>query len=106
MKNHTNFKHSHIKTYLIGFIMSIILTIIPFWLVINRKIFPYTSVLIIVLTCAILQIIIHLRCFLHIDYSMQQRWNLLTLIFTINIIAIFVIGSLWIMGNLNYNMMN
>lgn len=85
--------------------MSIILTVIPFWLVITRNFFPYTSVLIVILTCAILQIIVHLRYFLHIDFSIQQRWNLFSLIFSINIIAIFVIGSLWIMWNLNYNMM-
>ncbi|WWO99745.1 MAG: cytochrome o ubiquinol oxidase subunit IV [Candidatus Dasytiphilus stammeri] len=106
MKNNSDYKSSNIKkTYFIGFIMSIILTIIPFWLVINRNLFPYTSVLTLVLTCAILQIIIHLRCFLHIDFSREERWNLLTLIFTIIIIAILVIGSLWIMWNLNYNMM-
>ncbi|WWO98721.1 MAG: cytochrome o ubiquinol oxidase subunit IV [Candidatus Dasytiphilus stammeri] len=94
----------HIKTYLIGLIISIILTVIPFGLVINRNILPYTPVLILVLSCAILQIIIHLRYFLHIDFSREERWNLLTLIFSMIIIAIFVIGSLWIMWNLNYNM--
>ncbi|WWO95324.1 MAG: cytochrome o ubiquinol oxidase subunit IV [Candidatus Dasytiphilus stammeri] len=105
MKNHSTLTKYHNKTYLIGFIMSIILTVIPFWFVINRNFFSYTPVLIIVITSAIFQIIIHFKYFLHIDFSMEERWNLLTLIFSIIIIGIFVIGSLWIMWNLNYNMM-
>jgi cytochrome o ubiquinol oxidase operon protein cyoD len=37
--------------------------------------------------------------------SSEERWNLVALVFTVLIIAIVVVGSLWIMYNLNVNMM-
>ncbi|WWP00693.1 MAG: cytochrome o ubiquinol oxidase subunit IV [Candidatus Dasytiphilus stammeri] len=99
--------HNSVKNYLIGFLLSIILTVIPFWIVMTR-ILPYHSTLFIIVTCAVVQIIVHLVFFLHLNSSAKEevRWNLLALIFSILIIALLVIGSLWIMWNLNYMMSN
>jgi len=44
-------------------------------------------------------------CFLHMNTSSEDRWNLVAFVFTVLIIAILVVGSIWIMWNLNYNMM-
>ncbi|MBE8365690.1 cytochrome o ubiquinol oxidase subunit IV, partial [Leptospira borgpetersenii serovar Balcanica] len=46
-----------------------------------------------------------LVCFLHMNASSEERWNLVAFVFTLLIIAIVVVGSIWIMWNLNYNMM-
>ena len=43
--------------------------------------------------------------FLHMNTSSEERWNLVALLFTAMIIGIVVVGSLWIMYNLNINMM-
>lgn len=49
--------------------------------------------------------IVHLVYFLHMNTSSEERWNLVALLFTAMIIGIVVVGSLWIMYNLNINMM-
>ncbi|MXP51372.1 cytochrome o ubiquinol oxidase subunit IV [Pantoea sp. SoEX] len=93
-----------VKSYVIGFILSIILTSIPFWIVI----FQSTSrcmMLSVIVSCAIIQVLVHLFCFLHLDSKSEDGWNMISLIFSAIIILIIVAGSIWIMSNLNHNMM-
>ncbi|MBD9250723.1 MAG: cytochrome o ubiquinol oxidase subunit IV, partial [Cronobacter sakazakii] len=59
----------------------------------------------VVVATAVVQILVHLVCFLHMNASSEERWNLVAFVFTLLIIAIVVVGSIWIMWNLNYNMM-
>ncbi|MGP1924186.1 MAG: cytochrome o ubiquinol oxidase subunit IV [Arsenophonus sp. NEOnobi-MAG3] len=96
--------HGSMKTYLIGFILSIILTVVPFWMVMNSTA-SHDTILWIVIGTAIIQILVHFVCFLHMNTSSDDSWNLLAFLFTILIIGILVIGSIWIMYNLNINMM-
>ncbi|MGP1947328.1 MAG: cytochrome o ubiquinol oxidase subunit IV [Arsenophonus sp. NC-PG7-MAG3] len=104
--NRPNFGASHgsMKSYLIGFILSVILTVVPFCMVKNGTI-SHDIILWIVIGTAIAQILVHLICFLHMNTSSDNSWNLVAFLFTILIIAIIVIGSLWIMYNLSINMM-
>ncbi len=53
----------------------------------------------------ILQILVHLHYFLHLDASSAARWNVAALVFTILIMILFVGGTFWIMYTLNYRMM-
>ncbi|QOI11185.1 cytochrome o ubiquinol oxidase subunit IV [Blochmannia endosymbiont of Colobopsis nipponica] len=98
---------NHVKhqSYLIGFIFSLILTTIPFliatFLNYNRSI----SIALLIL-CAIIQITIHLICFLHLNKPKKQKWNFISLIFTILITTILITGSLWIMNHLSHNLMH
>jgi cytochrome o ubiquinol oxidase operon protein cyoD len=48
---------------------------------------------------------VHLKYFLHLDGSDGQRWNVMALLFTVLILFIVLAGSLWIMHNMNANMM-
>ena len=59
----------------------------------------------VVIVTAVVQLLVHLVCFLHMNSSSEERWNLVAFIFTVLIIAIVVVGSIWIMWNLNHNMM-
>lgn len=94
-----------IKSYLLGFFFSIILTILPFLLVI-KKIFSSEISYIIILICAISQIIIHFLFFFHLNFhTIEGQWNLVTLLFAMIIIFIVVFGSMWIMFNLNHHTM-
>ncbi|MCB5187609.1 cytochrome o ubiquinol oxidase subunit IV [Methylobacillus caricis] len=102
--DHSGASHGSVKTYVIGFILSVILTVIPFALVMYPTLAPGV-ILISILALAVVQIIVHLVYFLHMNSSSEQRWNVMAFIFTILIIAIVVIGSLWIMFHLNHNMM-
>ena len=102
--DHSGAAHGSVKTYMTGFILSIILTAIPFWMVMNGSASNGT-ILGVVLVTAVVQILVHLVCFLHMNTSSEERWNLVAFVFTVLIIAILVVGSIWIMWNLNYNMM-
>lgn len=96
--------HGSAKSYLIGFVLSVILTAIPFWLVMEGTA-SHGVILGTVVASAVVQIFVHLVYFLHMNTSSEERWNLTALVFTVLIIAIVVGGSLWIMYNLNINMM-
>lgn len=97
--------HGSVKSYMIGFILSIILTGIPFWMVMDGGASKAT-ILTVVLVCAVVQVLVHLVYFLHLDSKSEGGWNLIAIVFAALIILIVVVGSLWIMWNLNYNMMS
>lgn len=93
-----------LKSYLTGFILAIALTLISFALVMSGVASPGATLAGIV-GAAVVQILVHLHYFLHLDTSSEARWNLMAALFTLIILALFVGGSLWIMYNLNYRMM-
>ena len=93
-----------LKTYATGFILSLALTILSFALVMSG-VFPRPAVLIGIAGAAIVQILVHLHYFLHLDTSSEARWNVMALLFTVFIMALFVGGSIWIMYSLYYRMM-
>ncbi len=96
--------HGSFKTYMIGFLLSVVLTAIPFWLVMTEALAPQTTGLIIT-AFAVAQIIVHMIFFLHMNHKSEGGWNMLALIFTIVIVVIAVAGSVWVMYHLNTNMM-
>ncbi|NUO84905.1 MAG: cytochrome o ubiquinol oxidase subunit IV [Cupriavidus sp.] len=96
--------HASFKGYAIGFILAVILTVIPFKIVMDGTMDKGT-ILWIILGTAVVQMIVHLKYFLHLDSSSEQRSNVIALLFTALILVIVVAGSLWIMHNLNANMM-
>ncbi|NJD00265.1 cytochrome o ubiquinol oxidase subunit IV [Candidatus Erwinia dacicola] len=97
--------HGSVRSYMIGFILSVILTGIPFWMVMDGGASKAT-ILTVVHICAVVQVLVHLVYFLHLDSKSEGGWNLIAIVFAALIILIVVVGSLWIMWNLNYNMMS
>ncbi|MEH2511204.1 cytochrome o ubiquinol oxidase operon protein cyoD [Nitrobacteraceae bacterium AZCC 1564] len=97
--------HGSLRSYMVGFWLSVILTAIPFYLVMNGVIEnkPLTSVIIMALAAA--QIVVHMICFLHMNAKSESGWTLMALLFTIVIVVITLSGSLWVMYHLNANMM-
>ncbi|MBN9116485.1 MAG: cytochrome o ubiquinol oxidase subunit IV [Pandoraea sp.] len=96
--------HGSVKSYLIGFVLAVILTVVPFKLVMDGTM-PPSTVLPLILGAALVQIIVHLIYFLHMDRSSEQRWNVMAFAFTILIVSIVLVGPLWIMHNANSLMM-
>ena len=92
------------KSYATGFVLAIVLTVIPFALVMHGAM-PRSVALFGIFGAAIVQILVHLHYFLHMDTSSTARWNVLALIFTLLIMTLFVGGTIWIMYNLYYRMM-
>jgi cytochrome o ubiquinol oxidase operon protein cyoD len=91
-------------SYGIGFILSITLTLIAFGVVMSGAL-SRPVILVTITITAVAQILVQLHYFLHLDTSSSLRWNMLALIFTILLMALFAGGSLWIMYSLNYRMM-
>jgi len=97
--------HGTVKSYIIGFIISLVLTIIPFVIVYEHLLSTKASYIAIGLF-ALAQLFIQLVFFLHLSFKSNARWNLSVFIFTLLVVLILVMGSLWIMINLNYFMMH
>lgn len=100
-----NIIHRTYKSYLLGFVLSIILTIIPFYMIEYYSVINKLLLLLIIVSCAVIQIYIHLILFLHLNNIFHQMWNFISLIFTIFIIFILILGSTWIMTHLHHNLM-
>ncbi len=98
--------HGTLKSYIIGFILSIALTIIPYYLVVSHAALPEHTIIVSIVLIGVIQLLVQLIFFLHLGLSPSQRWNLMTFVFTVLIVGILVVGSLWIMYNLDYNMMD
>ena len=92
-----------LRNYLTGFSLALVLTIIPFGLVAVGAL-PRSPMLIVIFIAAIIQVLVHLRYFLHLDLSTTPRENLLALAFASVLILIMIGGSLWIMFDLNSRM--
>ncbi len=66
---------------------------------------PRSTVLASIWGAALLQILVQLHYFLHLDRSSAARWNVTALVFTLMVLLLFVGGTLWIMADLNARMM-
>jgi cytochrome o ubiquinol oxidase subunit IV len=100
----TGVSRGSLKSYLTGFVLALILTAIPFALVM-RGALSGAAALAGIFVAGLVQILVHLHYFLHLDTTSAARWNVLAMIFTLLIMALFVGGTLWIMSTLNYRMM-
>lgn len=96
--------HGSYKSYGIGFGLSVILTAIPFWLVMTRTLTNQATALIIMAFAAV-QMVVHMIFFLHMNRRAEGGWSMMALIFTIVIVGIALSGSLWVMYHMNANMM-
>ena len=103
--HHDDGPHSTLSGYMTGFILSIILTAIPFWLVMAKVIADRNTAVLVLGAFAVVQIVVHMIFFLHMNHKSEGGWNMLALIFTLVIVVIAVAGSVWVMYHLNTNMM-
>ncbi|MCQ0093514.1 cytochrome o ubiquinol oxidase subunit IV [Roseovarius sp. M141] len=96
--NDPDFKRE-LRSYLTGFGLALTLTLIPFGFVFHGGLAQGT-VLMVIFVCALAQAVVHLRFFLHIDLSRQKREDLQLILFSLLLLAIMSIGTIWIMANL------
>lgn len=97
--------HGSLRDYLIGFTLSVVLTAVPFWLVMDDVLESKGLTAIIILAFAMVQIVVHVIYFLHMTSSAEEGWSIMALIFTLVVILIALAGSLWVMHHLNTNTM-
>lgn len=96
--------HSSYKSYITGFVLAVLFTLISFTFVIVDQV-PKKVAFIGLSIAALLQMLVHLRYFLHLDGSPGQRWNVVLLTFTGVLVFIFIGGTIWVMYTLNSRMM-
>ncbi len=97
--------HGSMRDYVIGFVLSVILTAIPFWLVMGDVFADSGTTALVILGFAVVQIVVQMVYFLHMNARSEGGWNMLALIFTLVLVVIVMAGSLWVMYHLNTNMM-
>ncbi|NDU86415.1 MAG: cytochrome o ubiquinol oxidase subunit IV [Ferrovum sp.] len=98
--------HGTVKTYLWGFLLSLLLTCAAFWLVLSGLSLDPTLRYGGLALLAVIQIGVQMHYFLHLNTSSGQLWNLMALLYTLLIVILLVGGSLWIMHNANMHMMS
>lgn len=91
-------KHGSLKEYTLGFVLSIILTVIPLLIVLNGWM-KGTAATAVLLGAAVLQFAVQLLFFMHLREEEGPRYHLLTLILGLIIVVTVVAGSVWIMAN-------
>lgn len=96
--------HGSLKSYMVGFALSLLLTLLSFGCVMSKAVPQHLVVPGIVAFC-IMQLLVQLAFFLHMSLAPGQRDHLLIGFFALLIIAILVTGSLWVMHNMNQYMM-
>ena len=92
-----------LSSYLVGFVLAVILTAIPFYLVYTHTL-PPSRIMLVIAIAAVLQILVHLHFFLHINFTTTPKENLLAIAFTAILLFLMVGGSFWIMFDLHYRM--
>jgi cytochrome o ubiquinol oxidase operon protein cyoD len=108
---HLHAEHEHDASghsrrgYRIGVALAIILTIIPFWLVMSDTLRDPGVTAAIIFALALVQIVVHVVSFLHLDTRSEGGWTLLAFLFTAVIVVVTIGGSIWVMYHLNANMM-
>ncbi|AVO50455.1 cytochrome o ubiquinol oxidase subunit IV [Melaminivora suipulveris] len=97
--------HVSLSDYIKGFVLAVILTVIPFWLVMGGVIQDRATLVVVLGVLAAVQIIAHMVYFLHMNGKVQGGWTLLSTIFAVVFVAVTIAGTLWVMFHMNAHMM-
>ena len=92
------------KPQFLGFVLSLIL-IVSSYLIVTHHLLSDQLLVFIIFGLSIAQALIQLVFFLHLGLESKPHWNSITFLFVVLVIFIVIGGSLWIMSNLDYNLM-
>lgn len=96
--------HGSMASYTSGFVLSIIFTITAY-IFVTHHIFSGWTLIFALVIVALFQMLVQLIFFLHLGRKSSSKWNIIVFLFMILVVGIVVVGSLWIMYNLDYRMM-
>jgi cytochrome o ubiquinol oxidase subunit IV len=105
LASHAGESHGSVGSYIAGFVLSVLLTAAAFVLVTNG-VLTGSHALLAIAGLALVQIVVHLVFFLHMNSSSAQRWNVTAFGFTVLTAVIVIGGTLWVMHNVAMNMMS
>ncbi len=96
-------RHGSYGSYISGFVLSLLFTLIPYYLVVHKT-FTGGFLIGIILLFAFSQLLIQVLFFLHLGRERGPRFNTVFLMSTIGAVTVVVAGSVWIMYHLQSNM--
>jgi cytochrome o ubiquinol oxidase operon protein cyoD len=102
VSSHHDAAPGSVRSYVIGFALSLVLTLTAYILV-SERLAEGWALIYALAALAVLQLSVQLIYFLHLGRESKPRWNLHLLVFAVGVVGILVFGSLWIMQNLSYN---
>jgi cytochrome o ubiquinol oxidase operon protein cyoD len=94
--------HGTVRSYTVGFVLSLVLTLAAYLLV-SHGVYDGWALVGALAVLAVTQLFVQLGFFLHLGRESRPRWNLTVMLFAVMVVFIVVFGSLWIMKNLQYN---
>jgi len=97
--------HASFREYMVGFWLSVVLTVIPFWLVLGDVLDSAGLTIFFIIALGTVQMIVHMIYFLHLSTKSEAGWIIISLAFTVMLVVITIAGSIWIMYHLDRNMM-
>ena len=97
--------HGSRREYVIGFLLSVLLTAIPFALVMTDAFADPRVTAGIVTAMAMVQIVVHMIYFLHMNTKSEGGWTFIALVFTLTLVVVTLVGSIWVMYHMDQNMM-
>lgn len=103
VRTHYDAERGSYRTYVIGFVLSIIFTLLAYLTVIKQT-FRGNGLIATLLGLAVVQFVVQLYFFLHVGRETKPRWKTLTLFLMLVFVLIVVLGSIWVMYSLNYRM--
>lgn len=98
-KQATNEEHGSVASYVIGFILSLLFTFIPYYLVVD-KVLTGNALLLAILGIGVIQMIIQLVFFLHLGRGPKPLYNVVFFFATAGVVVVTIGASLFIMNNL------
>ncbi|MFC0269035.1 cytochrome o ubiquinol oxidase subunit IV [Kushneria aurantia] len=101
---HQSTDHGSMKSYVTGLAISIVLTLVAFGVVTLGN-FSTTAMALTISIAAIVQVLVQLILFMHLNVDDDGGWNVTSLAFAVVILVLVIAGSLWIMHHLHMNMM-
>ena len=94
-----------LRPYVVGFLLSLATTLAAY-IVVTQKTYSRQGIIAAIAVLAITQFAVQMMFFMHLGQEKSPRWKFMTLIFMAGVVLIIVVGSLWIMGHLDSNMMS
>lgn len=97
--------HGSLRSCTIGYVLSLVLTFAAY-LSVTNNLFAGNILVLVLMGLAMVQLVVQLIFFLHLGSESKPRFNLIIFLFMLLVLLIIVIGSLWIMNNLDYHTMS
>ena len=95
---------AELRSYVLGWGLALVLSAVPFGAVAFGW-FGTRTALWIIGVCALVQVVVHFRLFLHIDLRKSKRDDLQLILFSSLIVLLMAGGTVWILANLHMRMM-